>query len=69
MLVHLAGLFVPSSDVDVVVMNSQCGTGNGAIKQALYKLSAALRKHGAAHSIQVQPLGFRSLHKSRIGCL
>ena len=48
-----AGLFVPSSDVDVVVMNAQYGNGSGAVKQALYKLSAALRKHGAAHNIQV----------------
>ena len=48
-----AGLFVPSSDVDLVIMNSGC-VDSSDIRSALYKLSPALRKAGAAHSIQVR---------------
>ena len=52
--VWAAGLFVPSSDVDVVVMNTAC-IGNSQIKAALYKLSQHLRKQHGASNINVRP--------------
>lgn len=57
---YSTGLYVPTSDVDLVVLNARCSSN---IPGALRTLANALTKAGIAHNLQVRPTWGTTTHR------